>query len=1574
MKQTLQTGIFLLFFLLFYETHSQPLQNNLPQQKNENIAELTFYEIQKAFNDYWETFNVKDGYYVENGIRKKAPGWKQFKRWEWFWENRVDPVTGEFPKTSAAEIRKKLRKTAGVTNVGGNWKSMGPSTVETTSVGLGRLNCIAFVDSDNDRFYAGSPSGGLWRTTDGGNSWETLTDDNDVLGVSDILIYEGTSESTDTIYIATGDRDGGSIWSLGGGQIHDNNTIGVLKSTDGGTTWSSTDLEWLPGDKKTVNRLLKHPAGSDSIYAACTDGVFLTTNGGTTWPKLPGTIEFIDMEFKPLNPDIIYGSTRSGAIYKSSDKGATWILKLSVAGAKRIELAVSEDMPGRVYAVVVASTRGLEGIYKSDDSGEIWTKVFDGTISGNNLLGSYCDGTSTGGQGTYDLALATKPDDASTLYVGGINTWKSTDGGSSWTVVNMWTGGPPQNTCGTPVVHADKHWFGFHPGTGEFFEGNDGGMYKSSNGSVWTNLSNGLVIGQIYRIGVSSLTSNNVISGFQDNGTHSLLSGDWTWVISGDGMECLIDYTDDDTQYGSIYYGRLFRTTDGWASGYTEITSNLSGFSAWVTPFAIDPVSNTTLYTARDTVWKSTNQGASWTKISNFDLPAYPNDVFRSMAVAPSGPDTIYVANRSKIWATYNGGTSWTEITGSLPVGSSNITYISVNSDFADTLWVAMGEYNSHGVYQSHDAGATWTNISSGLPSVPVMCVIQNKQNTSEIELYAATDVGVYVKVGDTDWSLYSDGLPNVVVTELEIYYNNTKPHLSRLRAATYGRGLWESELYAPATSHPVTDFMASDTVPLVDSAVIFTDMTVNDPTSWSWTFTPSTVTYLNGTSSTSQNPEVSFDATGDYTVELTATNANGSDTETKASYIFVAAPYKWTGATSSSWTTASNWDSGTVPDETKVVIIEGGATFYPEILDNFYVGSSGSTATCKGLVIKSGGTLTLGAVPVAYFDMLIYGDVKVETGGTLNICDDIVVYSGGRLMITGGTVTNFVNTTGGYGDLYFYSGSSGYMTAGTLTIYSDIEFSGGDWHASGGTFHAGGDAKFVIFNAKDPDIYLNNLVIDEGVTSYISSSSSIALSIHGDFTQEAGSFFSISAGESMNVFGNVLLKSNATGAASLINAGTLNVDGTSTVQRYVTDGQWHLLSSPVSGEKASALYFGGSPEAWLKNYLEPTNTWQYITDITTPLTQGMGFGYWIEAVKTPRADQTISFKGSLRSTDLTLSSLSYSGDALHGYNLVGNPFPSAIDWDIGSWDTTGINGSIYVWEDGGAGNGTGSYLYRNAQGMGSLTDGIIPTAQGFFVQTNNSTNSLTIPADARTHSSIGYYKATEAEENDTDNSYFVLKISDPEYRDDEVWIAFHEGLTDGYDNGWDVNKFFGDDNMPQLYLEENDLKLSIDALPPLTGDERIILLDFEPGQNGEHELILGKVNNMEIESLFLEDLKTGDMTDLASENSYWFSSSKADDPQRFVLHLNALQTGIDEDIPDNSYLVYAYDKSVYIRYLGEDDAGDVLLVDMYGRTYSGKKLLSSGMNVLKTNLRNAYVIVKITNSRGTYVKKVFVQ
>ncbi len=870
-KYILLISIFL-SIVFVNESRGQAWKDNLPQQKLQN-GDLTFYDIQKAFNDYWGPLNVKNGYYKNaQGDNVKAVGWKQFKRWEYYWQSRIVKETGRFPETSASEeLEKYLADNPGGRSPGGNWTSLGPNTSGGGYSGLGRVNCVSFISGDNNTIYVGSPSGGIWKTANGGTTWTPLGDYNAVLGVSDIVSYRPAA-SPDVLYIATGDRDGGSMWSLGGGQYNDNNSVGVLKSTDGGTTWNTTGLTFTPSQFRTVNRLLMSPSNNAILYAATSVGVYKTINSGTSWTLLTANV-YIDMEFKPGTPSTLYGSNLNGDIYLSTNDGATWSLALSTVNG-RTELAVTANNSAYVYAIISTNGSTLAGIYKSTNSGTSYTQVFSGATT--NMLNYDCNSTAPDGQGSYDLCIAADPTNANNVFIGGVNGWKSTNGGTAWSLTNHWTS---SYGCGVNEVHADKHCLAYQNGTSTLFEGNDGGVYKTTdNGTTWTNIGNGLVTSQIYRIGVAQTVANENIAGLQDNGTKVYIGGVWTDEIGGDGFDCAIDYTNANIMYGELYNGALQRTTNH-AVSWTDIVTGLTGSAAWCTPFTMDPNVNTTLYIGYQDVFKSTNQGTSWTKISTWG-----GATLQSLAVAPSNSSYIYAATSSILYRTINGGTSWANITGTIPTGSGNITSICVKNNDPNTVWVSLGGYNATKIYQTINGGTTWTNISAGLPSIPAMSVIQNKQNTTNVELYAGTDVGVYVKDGAANWALFSTGLPNVFVTELEIYYNAT-PANSRIRAATAGRGLWQSDLKSAALP-PVADFSASNLAPSVDAQVDFTDLSINTPTSWSWSFSPATVTYLNGTTSASQNPQVKFTAAGLYSVTLTATNAFGFDAETKTNYI----------------------------------------------------------------------------------------------------------------------------------------------------------------------------------------------------------------------------------------------------------------------------------------------------------------------------------------------------------------------------------------------------------------------------------------------------------------------------------------------------------------------------------------------------------------------------------------------------------------------------------------------------------------------------------------------------------------
>lgn len=837
--------LLLSFLLITSILFSQVWIKNLPQNKSKQ--ELTLFDYQKAFYDYWAPFNVVDGYYLNNGVKTKAAGWKQFKRWEYDMERQVNPSTGAFPVKTGQQVYDEYLDSHTLMNPANsaNWTCLGTNNSTSGYAGIGRISCSAFHPSNTNIYWVGVAAGGLWATTNNGSTWSCLTDNNSVLAVSDIVIPSDYATSN-TIYIATGDKD---HW--------DNRSIGVLKSINGGSTWNPTGISYTLASGNMVNRLLLDPNNNQIIIAATSGGVYKTTNGGTTWNTLLTATNFIDMEYKPGVFNTLYGCTSNGSIYVSSNAGATWTQALSDGSAYRIELAVSPNQPTWVYAIAANSASGLYKVYKSTNSGTSYLQVFAGTTL--NLLGWNSDGGDTGGQGWYDLCLAVSPTNANILLSGGVNTWRSTTGGTSWTIANHWWGD------GVPAVHADKHSLSFRP-NGDLFEANDGGIYISpDNGISWNDKTNGIVNSQMYKLGVSATVSNEVITGLQDNGTKLLSGGSWDDVKGGDGMECLIDYSDVNVQYGTYVNGQIDRTTNHWASA-TNIQPSGAGSGAWVTPYIIDPVSPQTLYAGYADVWKTTNRGTAWTKISTMNTASK----IRSMAIAPLNNQYLYVADPSHIWKTINGGTSWTGITGTLPVGSGSLTYVTVKNDDPLTIWVTLSGYNATTVYQSVNAGTTWTNISAGLPLLPAYTIVQNKQSTTELQLYVGTEVGVYFKKGTDNWIAFNTGLPNVKLGELEIYYAAT-PQNSILRAATFGRGLWETPVYFNCSPLPVPTISGASV--LCAGAPVTTYTTETGMTGYTWTVSSGgTITGGAGT----YQITVSWTTSGAKSVSVNYTNSTG--------------------------------------------------------------------------------------------------------------------------------------------------------------------------------------------------------------------------------------------------------------------------------------------------------------------------------------------------------------------------------------------------------------------------------------------------------------------------------------------------------------------------------------------------------------------------------------------------------------------------------------------------------------------------------------------------------------------------
>lgn len=741
-------------------------QSNAPHQASGN-----FYALEEAFDSY---FQGKD-------LKRRGIGYKPYKRWQWMWEPRVT-ASGAFPDAVAewkewqryiTSRKQVLHKTAAADS--SNWTSQGPFRTGGGYEGIGRLNCVAFHPTDSNTFWVGSPGGGLWKTSDAGQTWTTYTDNLPVMGVSEIVI---NPQNPNTMYIATGDRDASDTYS-----------VGVLKSTDGGVNWQLTGMQYLESEQRKVNRLIMMPSDTSKLIAATSAGIFVSYDAAATWHiKAAGARR--DLALMPGKEGYIYAAA-SNAIYFSPDTGNTWQLKQTFNGVTRTNIAVSPAAPAKVMAITSNFSYGLEGIYASTDTGQVWNKLYEPTGANceGNFLAHAANANACGGQGWYDLTLAMNPNNADEVVAGGVNTWMSGDGGLSWDIRNQWT----QMKPGLQVVHADKHFHTYHPYKPNWImECNDGGLYISKdNGDSWTDLSNGLVITQFYRISVATQAGvQKVLGGAQDNGTFEIQPGVGSVSrMGGDGMECIIDYSDTTIMYGSYQYGSIRNTMNNWGNS-SSISNNIPGQPEgnWVTPYAQDLLAPETIYAGYRKLYKSFDYGQNWMEISN----NFSNNI-DAFAVAPSNPNYIYVLAGNIVSRTIDGGQTWNNITSGFPNNTGTKSGIAVHPDSVDVVYVTCSNYiNGMKVIRRNGKTNKWENVSGTLPNFPVNCLVINKDDKT---VYVGTDHGVYYRDWSmTDWAPYITNLPNVKINELELKYSD-----SEIWAATYGRGLWKSPIHVAA-------------------------------------------------------------------------------------------------------------------------------------------------------------------------------------------------------------------------------------------------------------------------------------------------------------------------------------------------------------------------------------------------------------------------------------------------------------------------------------------------------------------------------------------------------------------------------------------------------------------------------------------------------------------------------------------------------------------------------------------------------------------------------------------------------
>jgi PKD repeat protein len=835
MKKNLLRNSVLLVAVLFASSVFAQDWVNMMQDPNAN-----FYDVQNAFNQY----NAKAERQLEKEKRKlrkskgenlseeeiEVPGLEQYKRWEWFMAPRVS-ATGQRPAPEATwnamvEYRKGIQ-TQG-TGGAGTWTFIGPSATGGLS-GAGRLNRIVVNPTTNSTIYACSPAGGLWTSTNGGTSWTTNTDQlPSVIGCSD-LAFDPTNSQI--MYLATGDGEAG-----------DNNSVGLLKSIDGGTTWKPTGLSFNASQYRLMSRVIVDPTNGNNIYVATSAGVYKSTNAGTSFTLVQAG-SFKSMELKPGTPSTIYAC--GVEFFYSTNSGTTWAKATGFPAATtlcRMTMGVSANSPTTVYVNVgkAAPTYGIDGFYKSTTSGVSFTKASTPPVGSDN-------------QQWYDLPVGVSPTNAQEIMIGGQITFlKSTNGGTSWTTIASST-------------HVDYHGITYDPNGTTAYIASDGGAYKTTNGGTsWANINNNLAISEMYGFGQSKTNASLLIQGWQDNGTN-LYTGSWSSAMGGDGMLAFISWGSDQNMWGSQYNGSLNRSTNGGASW--GACGAVGGEACpWVTEWNEDPTTANTIYVGCANVWKSTNGGSTFTKPGS--VAGTSTVQITAIATSPASSQVMWTGKGGTLYKTTNGGTSWTAVT-TIPPGS--ISDIICHPTDVNKAWVSMSGFSAKNkVFMTTDQGATWTNLSASIPNISVNCMAIDKNGNDAV--YIGTDVGCFFKDATmTVWQPFSNGLPNVTVSQIEIFYTGSK-----IRASTYGRGMWESGLYAAGAYLPDANFGASNFIGCPGLGVQFTDYSAGQPTSWSWSFpggSPST--------STAQNPFVVYNTPGTYSVTLTATNATGPDTQT---------------------------------------------------------------------------------------------------------------------------------------------------------------------------------------------------------------------------------------------------------------------------------------------------------------------------------------------------------------------------------------------------------------------------------------------------------------------------------------------------------------------------------------------------------------------------------------------------------------------------------------------------------------------------------------------------------------------
>jgi photosystem II stability/assembly factor-like uncharacterized protein len=720
-----------------------------------------------------------------------------------------------------------------MTHHGLAWQSLGPGNLG------GRTRALVFDPVDPRTLYAAGVDGGVWKTVNSGASWTPLDDLMPSLAVTALAIDPASRK---TLYAGTGEGFFNADAVRG---------AGIFKTTDGGRHWQQLAATATP-DFFAVNRLLVS-ARSHTVYTATGTGVWRSLDAGHTWRQVlvsPAQGGCLDLALRNVLPrdDVVFascGTMQQATVYRNlqAQKQALWVPVLAEPGMGRTSLAIAPSDPNVIYALAASNlpgpsghySQGLLAVFRSSTGGAAgsWVATVRNTdpVALNTVLLSSTHfafqqecgssfGDSWSGRGWYDNVIAVDPKDPDRVWAGGVDLFRSDDGGRTWGLANYWWEG-------NGFAHADQHALVFHPGYGgtrnqTLLVAGDGGVYRTGNarapvargdaapcdssGSAvrWTSLDHGYGVSQFYD-GAVFAGGLAYLGGAQDLGT--VLGGEatgpegWRQVLGRDGGFVAIDPNHPQIVYAESDHLSFVKSTDG-GNSFTSAAAGIDGGSfPYIVPFALDPLDSQRLWLGGDSLWTSDDGAEHWHRASSA-LGANALDLLSAVAVSPHDDQHVLAGTsqglivRSDAALSALPGTPWS-------TAHPRDGFVSSLVFDPQDLGVVYATYATFGgahVWKSLDGGTTWQGLdgtgASKLPDLPAHSLVVDPRHPQR--LYVGTDLGVFVSLdGGATWAVEDTGFANVVTESLVLAPPDPgAPGAAPLLFAfTHGRGAWRTPL-----------------------------------------------------------------------------------------------------------------------------------------------------------------------------------------------------------------------------------------------------------------------------------------------------------------------------------------------------------------------------------------------------------------------------------------------------------------------------------------------------------------------------------------------------------------------------------------------------------------------------------------------------------------------------------------------------------------------------------------------------------------------------------------------------------